>query len=300
MAQAQLEGVLQYIRRLAVDGTMADWSDVRLLEILPTTQREAAFAVLLRRHGPMVWGLCRRLLRNWHDAEDAFQATFLVLSRRAACIRKQQSLASWLYGVAWRVATRAKTIAGRRCANESEAVLMMEPIPLEEVVEDWPPLLHEELNRLPEKYRAPLVLCYLQGKTHATAARELGCPSGSMSHRLTRGRELLRKRLVRRGLTLTAGMLGTALVEKAAATTVPPSLVETTLRSAVLGAAVRGTTGSGVAAALLAEGVIRAMAIAKLKFLRRWVGGRRRPSNRRSQSRRPRQPAPRYRSGPIR
>jgi RNA polymerase sigma factor (sigma-70 family) len=267
MAQGQLAAVLQHIRRLAVDSTMADWTDGQLLETLATTHREAAFTVLLRRHGPMVWGLCRRLLRNWHDAEDAFQATFLVLSRRAASIRKHQSLASWLYGVAWRVTTRAKTVAARRRANESEVMLMTDTISPEETGQEWSPVLHEELNHLPEKYRAPLVLCYLQGKTHATAAHELSCPSGSMSNRLARGRELLRQRLSRRGLTLTVGLVGTVLAERAGATTVPPSLVESTLRTALLGVAGRMTAGSGVsaAAAALADGVLRAMVIAKLK-----------------------------------
>ena len=209
-----------------------------------------------------------RLLRDWHDAEDAFQATFLILSRRAACIRKHQSLASWLYGVAWRVTTRAKTVAVRRHAKETEAFLTRETISPEETDSEWPPLLHEELNQLPEKYRAPLVLCYLQGKTHETAARELGYPSGSMSHRLARGRELLRQRLSRRGLTLAGGLVSTALAEKTAASTVPPALVGMVLRTALLGVAGRTTASSGVsaAAAALADGVLRAMVITKLKM----------------------------------
>jgi RNA polymerase sigma factor (sigma-70 family) len=268
MARVQLAAVQQFIRRLAVDGRLAEWSDGQLLEILADPQREAAFAVLLRRHGPMVWGLCRRLLRNWHDAEDAFQATFLILSRRAACIRKHESLASWLYGVAWRVATRAKTNAVRRHAKERATFGRKQTIAAEEPDAEWPPLLHEELNRLPEKYRAPLILCYLQGKTHESAARELGCPSGSMSHRLARGRELLRQRLSRRGLTLTAGLVGTALAERAGATTMPARLLQSTLRTALFGAAGRVTWGSGVstAAAALANCVWRAMVFAKLKL----------------------------------
>jgi RNA polymerase sigma factor (sigma-70 family) len=268
MAQAQLAAVQQFIRRLAVDGTLADRSDGELLETFADPQREAAFAVLLRRHGPMVWGLCRRLLRNWHDAEDAFQATFLILARQAACIRKHESLASWLYGVAWRVAMRAKTRAVQRHAHEKAACYRRENLYQEEPDAEWLPLLHEELNRLPEKYRAPLILCYLEGKTHETAARELGCPSGSMSHRLARGRELLRQHLCRRGLTLSVGLVGTALAERAGATTVPARLVQSTLRNALLDVASRVTLGSGASAAAtaLADGVWRAMLIAKLKL----------------------------------
>jgi RNA polymerase sigma factor (sigma-70 family) len=267
MAHAQLAAVQQYIRRLVVNGAMTDWTDGQLLRTLATPQREVAFALLLRRHGPMVWGLCRRLLVNWHDAEDAFQATFLILSRRAACIRKRESLASWLYGVAWRVATRAKIVACRRQAREREVSFRIETTSLDESRPEWPPLLHEELNRLPEKYRAPLVLCYLQGKTHATAARELGCPSGSMSNRLARGRELLRQRLTRRGLTLAAGLVSTAAVQNAGATAVPPALVEGTLRTASLALTGEVTSGMGVSAAsvALADGVLRAMIIVKLK-----------------------------------
>src|SRR5260370_2594597 len=161
MAQAQLAGVQQYIRRLAVDGTLAEWTDGQLLETLATPQREAAFAVLLRRHGPMVWALCRRLLRNWHDAEDAFQATFMILSRRAACIRKHQSLASWLYGVAWRVTTRANAVACRRRANEREIFFRNQTHAPEETGLEWPPPLPDDLNHPPQNYQAPLALFYL-------------------------------------------------------------------------------------------------------------------------------------------
>src|SRR5262249_50266505 len=159
-----------------------------------------------------VWGVCRRVLSDAHLAEDAFQATFLVLVRKAGSIHKRASVGSWLYGVAYRVAVKARTRAESRRAQERRVAEMPPPRPLDE--RSWLELravLDEELSQLPEKYRAPVVLCYLEGKTHDEAARQLGCPRSSLTSRLARARVLLQKRLARRGLALSAGLLAGAL-----------------------------------------------------------------------------------------
>ena len=159
------------------------------------------FEALVRRHGPLVLSVCRRVLNQEQDAEDIFQATFLVLARKAESIRKQASLGSWLFGVAYRLAQKARASAARRHAHERRFAAMAETeIHPEESVDELRSLLDQELLHLPEKYRAPLVLCYLEGKTHLEAARTLGWPSGSMSKRLEQARALLRIRLGRRGV----------------------------------------------------------------------------------------------------
>jgi len=187
-------------------------SDATLLERFVTRREEAAFAALVQRHGPLVLGVCRRVLRNPHDAEDVFQATFLVLARKAVRIPWQTSVSKWLYVVAQRLALHARAALLRRQNRERPAVPHGERQPLAE--ESHPQadpmaeiarrelrqVLDDELYHLPEKYRTPLVLCYLEGKTNEEAARELGWPTGSMSRRLERARALLRQRLIRRGL----------------------------------------------------------------------------------------------------
>ena len=175
-------------------------TDAQLLRCFAEREDAGAFALLVRRHTPMVLGVCRRRLRDAHGAEDACQTVFLVLVCRAHAISRPELLANWLYGVAWRVAGRAREKAARQAAQERQAAPATAPDPLPELARrEAAAIVAEEVRRLPEKYRAPLVLCYLEGKTNVEAARELGWPAGSMSRRLARGRELLRQRLTRPG-----------------------------------------------------------------------------------------------------
>jgi RNA polymerase sigma factor (sigma-70 family) len=181
-----------------------DSSDAGLLARFVAARDEAAFGELVLRHGPMVLGVCRRILRNPHDVEDAFQATFLVLTRKAAKLDRQRPLGSWLYTVARNLALDHRASAARRRAQEEAAAVATIELRDEPAWREVGDVLDAELGRLPEKYRAPLVLCHLQGMTHEAAARELGCPAGSMAKRLSRGQELLRARLAGRGVTLSA------------------------------------------------------------------------------------------------
>ena len=206
-------------------------TDGELLERFVDGGDESAFESLVRRHGPMVLGLCRRALRDAHEAEDAFQATFLVLVRNARTIRKRESLASWLYGVARRVARRAQTGAKHRSmVLHGEAMVSTGPDSDDDRFEVLP-IVHDEVERLPEKYRAPIVLCYFEGQSHEEAARHLDWPVGTVKGRLSRARGILQSRLVRRGLALSLGLV--AFLEDEASAAVPEPLVEATVQSAV-------------------------------------------------------------------
>jgi RNA polymerase sigma factor (sigma-70 family) len=215
-------------------------SDEELLEKFlgpdePASQ--AAFRVLVGRHGPMVLGVCRHVLDQIHDAEDAFQATFLVLARSAGSIRERRVLARWLYEVAYRIAIRARSRSVRRRMQEKEAAEMLAVGPRPESDPAWNelrPVLHDEVNRLPEKYRSAVVLCYLEGRTNEEAAAMLRWPVGTVKGRLSRARDLLRSRLTRRGLALSAAFLAVSLSKNAVfAEVVPPHLVEQATRAAV-------------------------------------------------------------------
>jgi RNA polymerase sigma factor (sigma-70 family) len=178
-------------------GTASGLSDAELLDrflALAGEQSELAFESLVLRHGPMVFDVCRKVLRDSHDAEDAFQAAFLVLAARARSIRKQSSVGSWLHGVALRVARRARSDAARRMALKRRvAEMAKEQANVERSFEEFGDFdtLHEEIARLPRKYREPVVLCYLEGMTLDTVARQLGCPVGTIGVRLKRGRQRL-------------------------------------------------------------------------------------------------------------
>src|SRR5262245_54610097 len=202
MADAQLRPVVELIRRIVSPRPAADLSDRQLLERFLHARDEASFAVLVERHGRLVMGVCRRALRNHHDSEDAFQATFLVLVRKAGSISKRESVGSWLHGVACRIATRARSKNAFRRVREEQVERPPAPDLLDEVIRrDLRAVLDEEVLRLPTRCRVPFIFCYMEGKTNEEAARLLGCPKGTVLSRLARAREILRGRLTRRGLT---------------------------------------------------------------------------------------------------
>src|SRR5262245_12293223 len=201
MVTSQRSGVIQHLRRTVLLRDGVGLTAGQLLEDYLSRREEAALAVLVRRHGPMVWRVCRRVLRNYHDAEDAFQATFLVLVRKAASIVPRKMVANWLYGVAHQTALKARATAARRRGRERQMADLPEPAGTEQKLwRDLQTLLDEELSRLPDKYRAVIVLCDLEGKTRKDAARQLGCPEGTVAGQLARARAMLAKRLARHGL----------------------------------------------------------------------------------------------------
>ncbi|HYV37798.1 MAG TPA: sigma-70 family RNA polymerase sigma factor [Gemmataceae bacterium] len=233
-------------------------TDGQLLGRFQVRGDQEAFAVLVQRHGPMVLGVCRRVLRDDHDTEDAFQAAFVVLARKARSIAKQDSVASWLYKVAYRIALRLRSAKVRRREQEQLTLPKETDSGLADVVRrELRQVLDEEVHRLPEKYRAPILLCYLQGQTNEEAAALLHCPTGTIKIRLLRGREMLRKRLVKRGLALSiTALLGEALVDMAQAA-VPQPLIHAAANAACGGAA--------PAIGALASGALKSMCLAKLK-----------------------------------
>lgn len=269
MRNGQLDNVLRYIRSLVAAGQTRELPDRELLERFVTRHDETAFAAIVERHGPLVLGICRRALQNEHYAEDACQATFLVLARKAGSIRKRQSLGCWLYGVAYRVARKLRADLKRRAARDVTLVDLPRPDTTGEITwREGLAVLDEELTRLPMTYRSALVLCYLEGRTQDEAARELGCSLGALRGRLERARECLRTRLVRRGVGLSATLLGTALGSTQSSAAVPPTLAITTVRAAA--AFARGQTLLELISAhvtTLTEGVLKAMFLTKLKVV---------------------------------
>jgi RNA polymerase sigma factor (sigma-70 family) len=261
-----LGGVIRHLRSVALVQDGAGLTDGQLLECYLAQRDDSAFAALVRRHGPMVLGVCRRVLCDAHDAEDAFQATFLVLVRKAASVLPREMVGNFLYGVAYRTAQEARKANARRRAKEKEVADVPERQVTEDVWRELQPLLDQELSRLPDHYRVPIVLCDLEGKTHKDAARQLGWPQGTLSSRLVRGRHMLARRLTRQGLALSSGALGVVFAQNAASACVPSSLVVSTLNAATLvaaGQAVTGVISAKVAA--LTEGVLKAMLLTKLK-----------------------------------
>jgi RNA polymerase sigma factor (sigma-70 family) len=249
----------QQLRRIALLPDDPGTSDEELLERFLSRREEIAFAVLVRRHGPMVFGVCRRMLHDYQLAEDAFQATFLVLIRKGTAIRKRESLASWLYGVAYRTARRARaTLCRQRSRERPMRESFVEPS-AQASWRDVAPILDQEVQRLPEIYRSALVLCDLEGKTRNEAARLLGCPEGTLSTRLMRGRELLAKRLTRRGITLSAGGLGLVLGQQQLSAAPSASLLKSTVGAGVNMAFRQAVEMISPQAAALTEGVVRTM-----------------------------------------
>lgn len=263
MSEGDPSGTLRDIQMLFSSGMLGGLTDRQLLERFVNrndSSAEDAFTILLERHGPMVWGVCRRLLPD-RDAADAFQATFLVLVRRASAIRVDDSLGPWLYGVSRRVAARARANSLRRRARETGGVeALAGPDPDLNRTERLA-ILDEEISRLPERHRAAIVLCDLEGLPHEEAARRLGCPIGTVESRLSRGRQRLRDRLVRRGLAPAAATLRAETVREASAT-MPSALIK---HSAQFMASSLAAGAVPVAVTALAEGVIQMMWFARLK-----------------------------------
>jgi RNA polymerase sigma factor (sigma-70 family) len=263
MADEPLRTALHHLRRLLHSPEAAGVSDAQLVERFVTARDEAAFELLVRRHERLVLNVCRRVLHDRHDAEDAFQATFLAFVRKAASIGQRASVAGWLYKVAYRVALRARASAAHRAAHEKLGAdlpaLAADPAP-DAGWRELRPLLDQEVSRLPEKYRVPVILCYLQSRTYEEAARELGCSRGTVSTRLTRARELLRRRLARRGLTLSGALLATLLIEQASSAAAPAGLAE-----AVVRAAATGLFPANVLS--LTEGALHAMLLTKIRHV---------------------------------
>lgn len=268
--EGSIRTVLRHLSTLAAVRTAAARSDAELLGRFVGSHNEADFATLVERHGPMVLRVCRRVLRHTQDAEDACQATFLVLVRKAASVRKRGSVASWLYGVAYRTARKLQASRARQqrhAAGRAEEVADAAEKDL-----SWGEvraLLDEELERMPEKYRAPLVLCYLEGLTRDEAAQRLGLSLDRLRGLLDYGRGLFRKRLVRRGVTLPAVALAGLLAREALAS-MPVLLVVSTVKAAA--SCAQNAAGRALPAGLvpervvaLTEGMVRTMSMTKLR-----------------------------------
>jgi RNA polymerase sigma factor (sigma-70 family) len=276
MASHPLRSVLDNLRRSALLHEGAERTDSQLLEAFLRSRDPMALEALVRRHGPMVWGVCRRTLANHHEAEDAFQATFLVLLRKAVSIRSPELLPNWLYRVAYQTARKARQRAAQRGSRERQVGVMPEP-PTELHDDTFGPelraLLDEELGRLPEKYRIAVVLCDVQGRTRHDAAQQLRVPEGTVASRLATGRALLAKRLLRRGFGVSATSLAAMGLHQAASGTVPAALLANTVKAVGLLAAGEAAAAGLISAEAhpLAEAVLRALALAKLKRAGAWL-----------------------------
>jgi RNA polymerase sigma factor (sigma-70 family) len=261
MAATQLSKVVRQLRSVLARRDTAGLTEADLWERYVRERDEAAFETLVRRHGPMVLGVCRRILRNEQDAEDAFQATFLVLVRRAASLESPSTIANWLHGVAYRTALEARSAAARRRAREARVLPRTVP-PENPWAELWP-VLDQELARLAERQRVVVVLCDLEGKTRKEAAQQLGWAEGTVASRLARARSILAKRLARRGFA--GACVAAALADGAASACLPAELVST-VTAACLSAA-PGAAKAVLSARVIAltEGVLQSMLLTKVK-----------------------------------
>jgi len=267
MATRQLNGFLRLVRTAMLVHEAGGANDAQLLEAFVAQKDEAAFATLVRRHGAMVWGVCRRVVGHVQDAEDAFQATFLVLVRKASTIMPRALVGNWLYGVAYRTALKARATAARRRAVERQVDVLPEAHAAAK--DAWPDLrklLDQELECLPRNYRAAIVLCDLEGKTHKEAARQMGWPVGTLSTRLQRARALLAKRLARRGVGLSAGGVAILLCEQVAQASLPVAVLSSTIQAGTIHAAGPAAGVLSARVAELTEAMLKAMLLAKLKI----------------------------------
>lgn len=276
MTATLLPDLVRHLRTRAHAAHVENLSDAQLLERFTATGDEAAFETLVRRHGPLVRGACRRVLGDGHDADDVFQAVFLVLARKAGAIRRRGAVSCWLYGVARRLACQLRRRTARRRDRERAAALLTRLTerhqgPKSDAIgpgdlawDEECAVLEEELARLPEKHRAPVLLCYLQGRSNVEAARQLGWPLGTVKSRLTRAREILRARLTRRGVALS---VGAALPGGATTAALPEVLVTTTRQAALAFAAGQaGSPAISSGAVGLAAELLRELALGKLAF----------------------------------
>ena len=256
---AGLKTVLEHVRKVAAAEEAGKLADAELMSRFTAARDEAAFAALVKRYGGMVLNVCARVLQNDADAEDAAQATFLVLARKAPSIRKKESVASWLHGVAFRAANNLRKEISRRHARERHVAAAINAPTVEPSWREMKTILHEVIERLPEQLKSPVILCYLEGKTHNEAALQLSCSLTTFRGRLERGRQMLRKKLTERGLTFSDGLLPSLVC----ASTVPTSFC-----SSVVEVALTGANGAGLASAhvlSIARGVMHAMFWNKLR-----------------------------------
>jgi RNA polymerase sigma factor (sigma-70 family) len=249
--------IIRHLRRVVLLQAGDNPTDGQLLESFLTRRDEAAFEALLRRHGPMVLGVCRRLLGNFDDADDAFQATFLVLVRKGASIRPRDLVGNWLYGVAYRTARKARAMKAKRREKERKAGEMprLEP-PADGAQEELLARLDYELSRLPDKYRVPVVFCELEGRSRKEVARLLGVPEGTLSWRLAQAKKMLAKRLSRNRAELSVSAVAAVLSPEAVSATLRSSTVEAVLTAGAVPAQVLALT----------QGVMKAMLLTKLKI----------------------------------
>jgi RNA polymerase sigma factor (sigma-70 family) len=267
MPTSPMNEVIQYLRSALLLSEGTDLTDGQLLECFVTRREPAALEALVWRHGPMVWGVCHRILGKLHDAEDAFQATFLVLVRKAPSIYPRAKVGNWLYGVAHQTALKARATRTKRQVRERQVTQMPEQaVPERDHWSDLQPLLDQEVSRLPEKYRTVIVLCDLESMTGRMAARHLDLPEGTVASRLARARTMLAKRFARLGLPVSGGALPVVLSQKPASAATPVLLMGSTIKAmsaVVAGQAEDSAVISGMVAAL-AEGVMKTTLLNKI------------------------------------
>ncbi len=270
MATGQLAVVMHHLRAAVSKPDSESLSDAQLLERFVVRRDAEALEALAHRHGAMVWGVCRRVLSNYHDAEDAFQATFLVLARKAASVHPRAQVGNWLYGVAHQTALKARATMAKRRTREKQQIDMPDPAADDrDVWADLQPLLDKELSLLPDQYRAVIVLCDLEGKTLSEVARLLDCPEGTVNSRLARARTILAKRLSRCGVAVSGGALAMAIANNSASAGVPVSTMAATVKAISL-VAVGSLVAPGIIStqvSTLTEGVIKTMFVNKLKTI---------------------------------
>jgi RNA polymerase sigma factor (sigma-70 family) len=266
MADVALAEVVQEIRRLATSPEAKERTDQDLLGEFQARRDQTAFAALVDRHGPLVLRVCRHVLRHQQDAEDAFQATFLVLARRAGSIRKRQALAAWLHGVAYRIAMQAKRSAARLRAHEARAAAPSRRSSPDDSWRETQAVLHDEIERLPALYRTPFVLCFLEGHGRAEVARQLGLKEGTVWSRLSIARQRLRTRLARRGIELGAVLAAAQIAQASVPAVVPAAIAAATVRAAEAWALGAENTAISPAAAALVQTSLKSMTALKTKI----------------------------------